>query len=244
MLLALLLTANAQDTFRWDWDTDLPVTVAAGATFGALYTQVEPNLTPFGQIATRVGIDDTGLTKTDERAAAASDVLLYGGLGAAAVAAAVDGVADDESAGTRLLLLSEAFAVNGAITETLKLAVRRPRPYTAFEGADAELLAEVDSEMSFPSGHTSFTAAAAFTTARMYHLSGATPAEAALGYGAATALTATVGTLRVTAGRHHPSDVVTGALIGAAVGWVVPSMHRAPVQVVPAPGGVGVTGTF
>lgn len=244
MLLSLILDARAQ-TFSWDWNTDLPLTAAAGGTFVLLYTQVEPSLSPTGQVARTSGIDATGLTRTHEGVADASDVLLYGGLGLSAASVVVDGAIRRDGVGARVGVFAEAFAINGAITESLKLAVRRPRPYTAFAGADPALLAEVDSEMSFPSGHTSFTATAAFTAARMFDIGGATPGRAALGYGAATALTATVGTMRVVAGRHHPSDVIAGALIGGAVGWIVPTLHHnSDVALTASPTMIGVNGTF
>lgn len=230
---------SPQGTFRWDWQMDLPLTVATGATWAILYFQVEPGLAPYGQKARTTGIDALVPPREDPRPAAVSDVLLYGGMGVAAATVVLDGALDRQQPGTRLLLLAETIAVNGAATETLKLAVRRPRPYTAVTDADPALLEEVDAEMSFPSGHTSFTAATTIAVARMIHASGGSTAEVAIAYGAATALTATVGTLRVTSGRHHPTDVLAGALIGGSIGWLVPMAH-----VQPLPGGVAVSGTF
>ncbi|HJQ66286.1 MAG TPA: phosphatase PAP2 family protein, partial [Gemmatimonadales bacterium] len=34
-----------------------------------------------------------------------------------------------------------------------------------------------------------------------------------------------VGTLRVAGGRHFPTDVLTGAALGAAVGWLTARLH-------------------
>ena len=41
-------------------------------------------------------------------------------------------------------------------------------------------------------------------------------------YGLATAVSA----LRVASGKHWPTDVVAGAAVGSAIGWVVPFLHR------------------
>ncbi|MEY3209904.1 MAG: superfamily, partial [Pseudomonadota bacterium] len=50
---------------------------------------------------------------------------------------------------------------------------------------------------------------------------------------------------RVAAGRHHPSDVLAGALIGASVGLVVPTLHqRKAVQLSASGRHVGFSGTF
>ena len=42
------------------------------------------------------------------------------------------------------------------------------------------------------------------------------------------AAAATTAALRVAAHRHFPTDVVAGAALGTAVGWVVPLLH--PLQ--------------
>ena len=45
-------------------------------------------------------------------------------------------------------------------------------------------------------------------------------------YLAATGVTAWTGVLRVRAHKHFPSDVLVGGLAGAAVGILVPELHR------------------
>jgi membrane-associated phospholipid phosphatase len=45
-------------------------------------------------------------------------------------------------------------------------------------------------------------------------------------YGAALVPTALVGYYRVEGGKHFPTDVLTGAFIGAAAGILVPHLHR------------------
>ena len=46
--------------------------------------------------------------------------------------------------------------------------------------------------------------------------------NAALLFGGAAA----VGTLRVAAGRHFPTDVLAGAALGSLIGWLIPTVHR------------------
>ena len=50
-------------------------------------------------------------------------------------------------------------------------------------------------------------------------------------YGAAAIPPAVVGYYRVQAGKHFPTDVLTGAALGAVTGILVPELHkRAPLK--------------
>jgi membrane-associated phospholipid phosphatase len=45
-------------------------------------------------------------------------------------------------------------------------------------------------------------------------------------WGASLAAAGTVGYLRYASGIHYPSDIVVGALVGSAIGYAVPRLHR------------------
>lgn len=72
-------------------------------------------------------------------------------------------------------------------------------------------------------------------------------------WGAALAAGGTVGYLRFSSGVHYPSDVLVGAAVGAAVGYLVPRMHRRSgpaeedmlsLRIGPGPGGgIALSGT-
>jgi len=142
--------------------------------------------------------------------------------------------------GTDVLLLAEALAVNALLTEVLKTAIRRPRPYTFLDPADVdpsqrEALVDAQSgnnaDWSFPSGHTStaFTAATAGATLLTLELLGRSRWAIALAWVGGMSVATTTGVLRVAAGRHFPSDVLTSALLGTAIGAAVPLAHWRPV---------------
>lgn len=124
------------------------------------------------------------------------------------------------------LLGLETFVVNVGITNMVKNAAHRTRPFVYNENAPMDIKMKKDARLSFFSGHTStvsslsFFAAQAFTD---YH-----PQSKALPFvwGTAVALPALTGYLRVRAGKHFPTDVLTGYLIGAAIGVIVPRLHR------------------
>ena len=164
-----------------------------------------------------------------------SNGLLIGALGGGLAVDVWDGARDGDASGRALLYL-EALSWVSVSTELVKAAVERPRPYTYATGVE-----EVEDLKSFFSGHTSFTAAAAFTTARSLDLTAdLSPGARWALYGGAGALTAATGAARVVAGKHYVSDVVTGAIVGACVGWLVPELHRGDRAVGLAPwGGFG-----
>jgi len=79
--------------------------------------------------------------------------------------------------------------------------------------------------LSFPSGHssTAFAAAAAYLSVMQRRgIAGRQAQETALLFATAT----TTAVLRVVAKKHFPTDVVAGAVLGTAIGWMVPQMHR------------------
>ncbi len=113
----------------------------------------------------------------------------------------------------RLAASLEASSWAAGITGLAKVIIGRERPvlYTrdAVEAADVS-----GNQRSLPSGHT----ALAFALATSYWLSAedrATPHYLAL------VAAATVGAMRVAAGRHFPSDVVAGAAVGVGTAVVV-----------------------
>lgn len=146
----------------------------------------------------------------------------------AAGAFVVDAHAADVTRGNKwedLAVYAQALSVNAAVTAWTKVLVRRPRParYTASGGS----YPDPDDGLSFPSGHSSmaFAAAAAYASIlQRRHQIGAHGGEVALLFGTAAA----TGVLRVVAHKHFPTDALAGAVLGTAIGWVIPRLH--PIQ--------------
>jgi len=83
-----------------------------------------------------------------------------------------------------------------------------------------------DSQLSFFSGHTSATATATFFTAKIWSDYNPESKWKPVVWTAAAAVPAVAGYLRVKAGKHYVSDVVTGYAVGALVGYFVPHLHK------------------
>jgi membrane-associated phospholipid phosphatase len=136
-----------------------------------------------------------------------------------------------------MVVVAESAFVATALPSMTTLATSRPRPYTYGSHAPLSERSRGAAALSFISSHTSISFAIAtsmFFAAKRLHSKSALP-WIVLGTGLAVA--ASVATARVLAGEHFPTDVISGAVIGASVGTVVSSVHRLPVEVTPTAGG-------
>ncbi|GIW53433.1 MAG: hypothetical protein KatS3mg081_2788 [Gemmatimonadales bacterium] len=107
------------------------------------------------------------------------------------------------------LLQSVALALG--TVELSKAITARSRP-VLYTGQAVESRDELDSRRSWPSGHSA--AAAALATSYILDLSSRrSPGAAWRGWAAGSAGVA-VGIMRVAAGRHFPSDVLSGLAVG------------------------------
>lgn len=120
----------------------------------------------------------------------------------------------------------ESVGAAFAVTAALKYSIRETRP----DGSD---------NRSFPSGHTSASFAAAATLEKRYGWQVGLPAQLVAAF---------VGVARVKADKHFVHDVLAGAAIGEASGWLLTSRKDARVRWLPwgdtHGGGVGVAMRF
>lgn len=124
------------------------------------------------------------------------------------------------------IMYAETLAVAQGAAKVIKLSVTRARPYMYFDGYPQKKVDSGDWCNSFPSGHSTMAfAAAAFTS---YTFCSYFPDSKlrlpviAASYSAAAATAC----MRLASGNHFLTDVITGALIGSASGFLVPFLHR------------------
>ncbi len=131
--------------------------------------------------------------------------------GEAALVAASLGVPALKGDGDGALQAGGSLGAAFLVTEALKRSIDERRP----DGSDRR---------SFPSGHTSASFAAAATLHQRYGWKIGLPATVMAGF---------VGVARVQARKHFWHDVVAGAAIGEAAGWLITSPQNQRVRVVP-----------
>lgn len=128
-----------------------------------------------------------------------------------ALVAAAIGAPLVQGDGDGALQAAGSVAAASLITTGLKEAFPERRP----DGSDRK---------SFPSGHTSVAFASAATLHNHYGWQAGLPAQLAAAF---------VGFARVKADKHHWYDVVVGAAIGEATGFLITSRRNTRVQIVP-----------
>lgn len=109
------------------------------------------------------------------------------------------------------------------LNTAIKLVVRRRRPHLD----DLPALTSTPTALSFPSAHTSTSVTATF----LYSALGL-PLIPLLG------LTAALAYSRIYLGVHYPSDLLGGAVLGAAVGFALrPALNVSPAEAAAARSG-------
>ena len=135
----------------------------------------------------------------------------------------------------------DAAVAIGLVDQVTKFTVGRARPlaYYAPPGRTHDL----DDDVAFFSGHSAIAFGVTLATAHAAYRHGYRSAHWVLGAG--LFVSAATAYLRMAADKHYLSDVVTGAIVGGAIGWYLPdALHRYDVTVAPAPGGLAIVGAF
>lgn len=146
--------------------------------------------------------------------------------------------------GVDFLLVAQATALAGSLNQLTKFMVARRRPFAAAGLPDPDTRqGPADFNLSFYSGHTNLAfalagAAGTVATLRRYRWARAIWIAGAI-VGTATAY------FRIAADQHYLTDVLTGAVMGTAVGVAVPALFHRPrsaadpttVTLTPAAGG-------
>lgn len=132
-----------------------------------------------------------------------------------------------------VVVIYQSTLIAASLSGLSSMTAGRGRPYVYGTTAPVETRSGPEGSLAFFSGHTAMAFAlstSTFWTLQRTHPRGALP-WVALGLGSAAA--SSVGLARVMGGRHFPTDVLAGAIVGVGIGTLIPMLHGLPVQVIP-----------
>lgn len=131
------------------------------------------------------------------------------------------------------VMYAEVFLLTKGITGITKSLVGRTRPYLyntsftpeerfSFQGNEAPT-----ASTSFFSGHSSSTFAFAVLLSKTYTDIYGKGTWSKIIWGTSLSLASATAVCRVAAGEHFATDVIVGALVGSAIGYGIPELHKA-----------------
>ncbi len=240
--------SQVQESFPYELDQRLDVGLTAGgvalfAGAGAAYWGQEPlTAEEIGALdpADINGFDRSATTQWGPTGRYANALVLT--LMAAPLGLAIATPGSRQSL-TVAAMYGEVLLISNGLGELLNGVTNRTRPFVYNLDADipGEAPFEVDARRSFPSGHTTNAfAAAVFLSSAYAKLHPGSSARTWMWAGSLT-LAATTGYMRYQGGKHFPTDIISGAIIGSLVGWGVPKLHEVDgVNLTIAPSGGGI----
>lgn len=119
----------------------------------------------------------------------------------------------------------QSLLLSQALSNSFKLTLR-PRPFLYNPDVEMSKKIKPDSRMSFFSAHTTTVSSLSFSFAYAYQTYNAPGKPNYALWTGAIALPAVEAILRVKAGKHYPSDVICGYLVGFASSFLMHKLHK------------------
>ncbi len=230
ILFLAIESAFSYSPYQLSWETDgyiLGTGLTAGLTALIIdskldkITQEEINKLSTSDINAfdrlRMGKYSAGLSAT-------SDVFLLG------MASLPAGFLFDSKSNNDIVTIAsmyfETMLIAGAIPYITKGSVQRFRPYTYEEDLEFSIKEDAEGRRSFFSGHSATSFASAVFLSKVY--SDYFPDSKYIPYiwAGSLLLATTVAIMRIESGKHFLTDVITGAIFGSLVGYIVPELHK------------------
>ncbi len=220
-----------QQVYNYNNKLDIPLTSAAALITFYNFSQIySKERTDDGTILSLTPDDVNSFDRSaagnwDEGAKTASDFFFNAAIPLPLIVFAFDDSMRKDYLRLTLLYL-ETMAFTGAAYSTSQQLNNRLRPFTYNTGLELSRRTSGGARNSFFSGHTALVATSTFFLARVYNdYHPDSPYKWAF-YGGAGLATYFTGYFRVKAGQHFPTDVITGGLVGTAIGILVPYFHK------------------
>lgn len=131
------------------------------------------------------------------------------------------------------LMFVEALALQSGVNLMVRSLALWPRPYIYAEsgdGAKEALKADGEAYGSFFSGHASAAFTVAVFTGEWFGEVYPNSPYKSLVWAGSLSAAGLVGVLRIAAGKHYPTDVIVGALVGTGISFSIVELHKKTAQ--------------
>ena len=124
------------------------------------------------------------------------------------------------------VMYGESILITNGLNTAVKDMVKRKRPFTYNDDASYKDKKEKDAVRSFYSGHTAnaFNSAVFVSTVFSNYYPQSQWRYAV--WGTSLLAASATGYLRYYSGKHYPTDIIAGTIIGSITGWAIPALHR------------------
>jgi len=124
------------------------------------------------------------------------------------------------------VMYAESILITSAMTMTVKNTTLRNRPFVYNHNAPYKEKKDKDARFSFYSGHTAHTFNSAVFFSTVFSDYYPQSQWRYMVWGSTLLAASTVGYLRYYAGKHYPTDIIAGAMVGSLTGYIIPALHR------------------
>ncbi|MFK7776472.1 MAG: phosphatase PAP2 family protein [Saprospiraceae bacterium] len=233
LTLFLIFSINlfGQSPYEISYKKDVPLLAGAviGNFLGARF--INNNLSPFtvseiGQLD-RQNInrfDRIAIDNYSSSARALSDVLLYSTFSYPALILLDKPIRKDYFKIGILAVESLGWTIT--VTTLTKGLTKRTRPFMYNPAIPFEDKIDSNGRLSFFSGHTAGVASISFFTAKVLNDYYPNSKWKSAIWSVASIIPVTTGYLRIRSGKHYPTDVLTGLIVGGAIGILIPHFHK------------------
>jgi membrane-associated phospholipid phosphatase len=128
--------------------------------------------------------------------------------------------------GNLAIMYGEVLLINASINGIVKGITKRVRPFVYDKQSPLDEKATVNARLSFYSGHVSIAASNSFFTASVLNEYLDDNTVKTIIWTAAFLYPAIVGYSRINTHWHFPTDVIVGYVVGAAIGYLIPLIHK------------------
>lgn len=153
-----------------------------------------------------------------------SDILLITSIASPMLLYTSSAVQND--AGTYLTMYLQNIITTYSVSHITKAMFRRYRPYSYNDEVEEEIRRSPGATLSFFSAHTSVSFASAVFLSITFNKYNPNSNLTPYIWGSSLLIASAVGYFRYEAGQHYPTDIIVGAIIGSAVGYLIPLIHE------------------